>query len=564
MNKEEKTQETLDIVSLINDNPLIKLTGNYGSKIIEKIQEKFDTYEQQLFLANCYCYLNYDTELDFIVKLTDVWKMIGFSRIDHSKNVLIKNFKENVDYQVENFAPATAGAKHIDEARGGHNKENILLTIDCFKKLCLKANTDKANEIHNYYIKLEKIVTETAIEESEELKEQLQIKDKQHENNLILNFKNKQVGYAIRVFEKIIKFGYTNNIYRRMQDHRLEFGPDIILVLIFETVYNREFESMIKNDPVIKPRIIEKIFKTNQTELIQLDDNFTMSHLEKEFNRLKSLIIGDLVANLRKENEELRNELAGVRQELAEYKIKLVNVDRQKIYSKEIDFVQEKVVKKDQYVYQVYNPKDLKLVKTYNTIDDVCGERQLYRDCIRQSVGRAVMNNQVYKGYRFWRINRADERIEYKIPETKEVDRSPKYEQVVQINSTGTEIICIYSCTEDAVIKTIKQGATEDEIRKMKKSVTNNLSDDGLSYGFHWYRLSDAPKELLEKYLEHNTLPDVQINKNSKIVTKYDDKGNIIQTFNSLTEAAKHCGISDTTIRKIIKNQTVLAGCIYN
>ena len=36
-----------------------------------------------------------------------------------------------------------------------------MLTINTFKKFCLKAETKKADEIHDYFIKLEELLQET-------------------------------------------------------------------------------------------------------------------------------------------------------------------------------------------------------------------------------------------------------------------------------------------------------------------------------------------------------------------------------------------------------------------
>ena len=47
-----------------------------------------------------------------------------------------------------------------DQIKGGHNKEIIMLNIARFKKFCLKAGTKKADEIHDYYIKLEETLHE--------------------------------------------------------------------------------------------------------------------------------------------------------------------------------------------------------------------------------------------------------------------------------------------------------------------------------------------------------------------------------------------------------------------
>jgi phage anti-repressor protein len=68
---------------------------------------------------------------------------------------LEKNFKKDVDYVVENLAPQVGGALSGAKQNGGHNKETITMTIRTFKKFCMKARTDKADEIHDYYIKLE-------------------------------------------------------------------------------------------------------------------------------------------------------------------------------------------------------------------------------------------------------------------------------------------------------------------------------------------------------------------------------------------------------------------------
>ena len=45
-----------------------------------------------------------------------------------------------------------------------------MLNVETFKKFCLKAGTKKADEIHDYFIKLENIMFEITKEEGDELK----------------------------------------------------------------------------------------------------------------------------------------------------------------------------------------------------------------------------------------------------------------------------------------------------------------------------------------------------------------------------------------------------------
>ena len=145
---------SIDIVNLIESNPITKLSGDYQSKLIEKVKNTFTDYEQQLFLSSFYCYLKYDSKNDFIIDLDNVWKWLDFSQKYNAKYTLEKNFIANKDYKL--FAPEASGAKK--DSRGGHNKEIIMLNVETFKKFCLKAGTKKADEIHDYFIKLEELI----------------------------------------------------------------------------------------------------------------------------------------------------------------------------------------------------------------------------------------------------------------------------------------------------------------------------------------------------------------------------------------------------------------------
>ena len=44
--------EPLDIIKLIENNPIVKLNGDYKSKLINKIKESFTDTQQQLFVSN--------------------------------------------------------------------------------------------------------------------------------------------------------------------------------------------------------------------------------------------------------------------------------------------------------------------------------------------------------------------------------------------------------------------------------------------------------------------------------------------------------------------------------
>jgi hypothetical protein len=88
----------LNIINLIEKNPIIQLKAKYNNKFIQKIQNELTETQQELFTASFYTYLNYDAEKDFVVNLKDIWSWLGFSRKDPLKRVLLRHFKQGINY----------------------------------------------------------------------------------------------------------------------------------------------------------------------------------------------------------------------------------------------------------------------------------------------------------------------------------------------------------------------------------------------------------------------------------------------------------------------------------
>ncbi len=168
-------EDNFDFVELLERNSITRLTNNYKNKLINKIKNNFQTNEQKLFLTSFYCYLNYNSKKDFIIDFSSIWKWTGFSRKDPAKRLLEKYFVNDVDYKI--IKDNSSVEDDLEPTHGGNNKESIMLNINTFKKFCLKASTKKADEIHDYYIKLEEILQETINEETNELRLQLENKD---------------------------------------------------------------------------------------------------------------------------------------------------------------------------------------------------------------------------------------------------------------------------------------------------------------------------------------------------------------------------------------------------
>ncbi len=290
-----------DIVSLIEENPITKLSGDYHNKLIAKIKETFSDSQQQMFVASFYCYLNCDKKNDFVIDLDHVWKWLGFSSKHKAKELLNKSFILDKDYTKS----LTQTGEQKTPNHGGNNKQTILLNIDTFKKFCLKAGTKKADEVHEYYIKLEETLHEIIQEESNELKLQLENYKNEHNllhNQIITNEKDKLLIREKTILqqipnntqcvyygvidnlsdknEKLIKFGNSNFLKNRVIKHK-ETYSNFWLVNAFKVDNKLQIENAIKDNQFFNERIRTITIKNKKYVELLCIDSVTFTELDK-------------------------------------------------------------------------------------------------------------------------------------------------------------------------------------------------------------------------------------------------------------------------------------------
>ena len=133
----------------------------------------------------------------------------------------------------------------------GRPSERILLTVKTFKRFCMKAETKKANEIHDYYIILEELLQETLNEESDELRNQLEEKselESKHEkiSKYIVRKHEKKNKSGNCLFKDKFKVGMTKNIDERLKDLNTSSPYQFKIMEIYYTSFNVTLEKLIK------------------------------------------------------------------------------------------------------------------------------------------------------------------------------------------------------------------------------------------------------------------------------------------------------------------------------
>ena len=323
---------SLNIVELIENNPITKLSNTYQANLLTKIKEHFNDAEQQMFVSSFYCYLNYNQKNDFVIDLDDVWKWIGFSTKQKAKILLENQFINEIDYKTL-LNPLV---KQTDHTKGGHNKETIMITIRTFKLFCLKAGTKKAEQIHEYYIKLEEILQEIVQEESNELKLQLEQKTNELQKQVILskeeNLKIREktlieqfppntqcfyYGFIDNVSDKnerLIKFGKSNFLKNRVSAHKKTY-LNFCLVNVFKVDNKIQIENAMKEHSLFKERQRNLIIKSNLNtkkfiELLTID-GLALADLDKAIKDIISKLeySPENYVKLLEENRSLKDTL---------------------------------------------------------------------------------------------------------------------------------------------------------------------------------------------------------------------------------------------------------------
>jgi hypothetical protein len=586
---------SVDIVNLIECNPITKLNGNYQSKLVEKVKNSFTEYEQQMFVASFYCYLKYDNKNDFVIDLDNVWKWLDFSSKHKSKELLNKTFVINKDYKVlltqtgeqKNtiFAPEDSEAKKGN--RGGHNKEIIMLNIETFKKFCLKAGTKKADEIHDYFIKLEHVLQEVLIEESNELK--IQLEQQKTEFQLLEDKKSQEyntklekqkilerekillkeyatagaIFYVIRVktFENdtyIVKVGESGKgILSRYKEHKTKY-EECFLLDCFTVQKSRDFESFIKCHETIRTNRVTNLLG-HETELelfligknlsyqtllniinnnIKYFDNNDTNKLELEIEQLKlmlemkttnndNLLIQDLIKTVKQLSSKIDN-LENVNKDIAS-KLNSMQTKTTTNFNQPLVTIGPRL--------QKINPESMAIVKVYESVAECLKEYNF--KVKRPSIDKAVKENNIYNGFRWAFVDRnEDPNILHNINPTKET-KIQNLGYIAKMNKEKTIILNVYLDRKSAASLNGYTSSSALDTPVKNISLTNG----------HYYMLYDnCPEEAILNFEQQHGEPVLY----KDGIGQYTEDNQLIKEFICKYDCIKQLKMSDKTLTKAL------------
>jgi hypothetical protein len=597
---------SVDIVNLIESNPITKLNGNYQSKLVEKVKKTFTNYEQQMFLASFYCYLKHDSKNDFVIDLDNVWKWLGFSSKHKSKELLNKIFVVNKDYkslltqpgEQKNtiISPEASGEKKGN--RGGHNKEVIMLNVDTFKKICLKAGTKKADEIHDYFIKLETIFQEILVEESNELKIQLEqqktnfelLEDKksqeynaklekqksiEREKILLKEYETSgSIFYVIKVktFENgsyIVKIGESRRgVLDRYKEHKTKYD-ECLLLDCFAVNKSKDFETFIKEHENIRGNRVTdlpgheneielfligknlsyqsllniinnniKYFNNNDTNKLELEIEQLKLMLEMKTTNNENLLIQELIQTVNKISSKIDN---------LENSNKDIMIKLNSMQTKTTTNFNQPLITLGPRLQKI-NPETMSIIKVYDSVAECLKEYNF--KVKRPSIDKAVTENTIYNGFRWAFVDRnADQNILHNIPSTKQT-KTQNLGYIAKLNKDKTKIISVYLDRKNAAIKNNYQS-----ISALDTPVKNCTLTRG-NYYILYDKCSDCIREqFIQKYGEPI------LYKNG--IGQYTFENILVKEFICKYDCIKQNKISDKTLAKALDNNVLYNNYYY-
>jgi len=535
----------------------------------------------------------------------------SYCKIDVDYKKKLSTFPETIIDEEKNTTQL--GENHLvnetdskTKKNGGQNRQIIMLTIKCFKSLCLKAQTKKASEIHEYYMKMEELLHKIIEEESDELKKQLEQKDnviiktnkdkaKAVEKAIIAQFPvNTECIYFGTIDntneskETLVKFGHSNDLSTRVQNHHKVYD-NFILVAAFRVQNKVEIENIIKAHPKIKRQIrgIE-IKGKRKTEIIAYDSGFTIEKLTKHITDIihtKTYNIENF-NRLLKENTDLQQTSKELTSKLEEAN----EVIKQKTF--EIEELKEKLSKQTvdinnaiQENSSVYHnsilPEDENTKKFHEFIDTMCIVRHDLEEASTNMEGQFriwcktkpkketfhALKNYLDTRFKPTRLSRQNkEQIVYGYVGVKLKDISYKKRYPIGCNDVETFLfqVCVFS-PNGKILNTVLL----DEFQRWKKSVGKECDETDMKSVKDYLNTCEyalkatvwSDKGSNEGYygvsLRANETKHKTTSSTGKKVEKVDiATGSILGSWETIAKAAQYECVSTSKMSIGIKNQT--------
>ena len=584
----------------------VQMYDEIKDELFQLIETEMSDGEEQLFMKSYKLFLQYGSNnKEFVINFDIVWNWVGYTKIGDAKKMLIKYFTQHNDYEISFAAVA-------EKVQFGRPKETILLTVDCFKNFCMKAGTTRANEVRQYYIKMENILHKYIQSKFLELRykdiqTQMTITDLHNKNKEIEQFKTHE--FLIKYNRKkdlvyfcilqsfldgsfIMKVGWSKDIESRIPALNAHFGTKCIVLNSFVCEDSYNLEQFLHNSPELVKYKYNNLInnKVSSTEAYHIPNQKEYEKIVKftniEMNKYNSIEIIklrieekkiDLTASLIplcKNYDEVMNILNKIsspfdsKQELKEDNIvlQIENTEQeQTIQTEEIINDNNNIKEPEQElkeqipqsnanstgpIVQIYHKDDLKtVVRVFDSITIATRDFNYNNHTASfTSIKHADRYKLLYLDHRW---NFISNRKEPNLNQPRDIGETV----ITRERNVGQVVMLNIDKTKILKVFKIASDAAK-EISQHASAMSSAIKYSSPLNNHYWMRWENVEKSIQDEYLQINSLPEKHKNVRGTKINQIDPLTNsIIKTFASYSDIQKELKISPKKIREIIETK---------
>lgn len=192
------------------------------------------------FIDNFLSMYNPDTvQTDFVIDADNVSQWLNIPKFIIIKT-LKESYKDKIDYIITKSIKPNL-------RYGGNNYKKVMLTPDCFKRLCMRSRTKRAEEVRTYFIQLESLL----VKYKSFIIDGMQQEEKRLQQALKPKDPNDKAGYiyvirASNTHDSVYKIGRTQNLQARLKTYNSGTLDGVEVVFKFRTDSYKKTEACLK------------------------------------------------------------------------------------------------------------------------------------------------------------------------------------------------------------------------------------------------------------------------------------------------------------------------------
>ena len=185
------------------------------------------------------------TQTDFVVNLDAVSKWLNIKKFN-----LLKTLK--LSYTKKDFKIIKIQNPRLTGKYGKNSYKQVLLTPDCFKRLCMRSKGTVSEHVRTYFIELESLLIKYRMETMIGMRNEML---RMERNKTLRKFpkvtSNGTTGYiyvlrASNKYDTVVKIGRTRDLIRRLREHAGALAEDPEILHIYKTDNVNAVESCVK------------------------------------------------------------------------------------------------------------------------------------------------------------------------------------------------------------------------------------------------------------------------------------------------------------------------------